>query len=256
MNIVLILYIINVNKIKHEIKICICTLGKQENKYIREFAIYYKKIGVDRIYLYDNNNINGERFEDVIEDFIDIGFVELINWRGLKLPQIKIMNNCYKNHYKNYNWLIFYDIDEYLHLKDYSNIKIFLNEKRFYHCQLIYLNLIVHTDNNQIHYENKSLFERFPEIIPKSNPEGKRLEIKFILKGHIPNIQIKNEHYCNHELINCNGFGISNTSKDKYTKEPDYNYHNNIKLLRKRSLFIKNNKINVLFYSSFFWKIN
>ena len=33
-------------------KICICTLGKEENKYIREFVQYYEKIGVDKIYLY------------------------------------------------------------------------------------------------------------------------------------------------------------------------------------------------------------
>ena len=47
-------------------KTCICTLGKQENKYIREFVEYYNRIGVDKIYLYDNNDIKGEKFENVI----------------------------------------------------------------------------------------------------------------------------------------------------------------------------------------------
>ena len=219
------MYINNINKIKYKSKVCLCTLGKQENRYIREFASYYKKIGVDKIYLYDNNNINDERFEDIIQDFIDFGFIEVINWRGIKTPQLQIMNNCYKNQYKNYNWLLFYDIDEFIYLRDYSNIKDFLNEKKFFHCQLIYLNLIVHTDNNQFYYENESLFERFPEVVPITKPEGKRLEIKFILKGHIPNIKIISEHYCNHELKNCNGFGKHNTNRNIYTKEPDYYYY-------------------------------
>ena len=209
----------------YKTKVCLCTLGKEENRYIREFVDYYKKIGVDKIYLYDNNNFKGEGFEEVIADYINIGFVEIINFRGQKRPQLKIMNNCYKNNYKKYDWLIFYDIDEYIHLKNYSNIKFFLNEKKFSHCQLIYLNLIIHTDNEQLFYENRSLFERFPNIVPKNKPQGKELEIKFILKGHIPNIIIKNQHYCNYKLKNCNGFGKTNSSHFLYTKEPDYDYY-------------------------------
>ena len=157
---------------------------------------------------------------------MDKGFVEIINWRGKKQPQLKIMNNCYQNNYNNYDWLIFYDIDEYINLKDFSNIKFFLNKKRFSQCQLIYLNLIVHTDNNQLYYENKSLFQRFPEIVPRTKPEGQNLEIKFMLRGHIPNIIIEGQHYCNIELNNCNGFGKSNTSLGLYhTKEPDFRYY-------------------------------
>ena len=48
-------------------KICICTVGKMENKYIKEFVEYYKHLGVDKIFLYDNNELNGEKFEDVID---------------------------------------------------------------------------------------------------------------------------------------------------------------------------------------------
>ena len=219
----LIFFIKNAKKIKPKNnKVCLCTLGKQENRYIREFVLYYKKLGVDKIYLYDNNSINGERFEYVIKDFIDSEFIKVINWRGIKMPQLKIMNDCYKNNFKNYNWLIFYDIDEFLFLKDYSDIHFFLNEKKFSQCQLIYLNLIPHTDNNQIFYKNESLFKRFPQIVPKTKPEGKKLEIKFILKGRIPKIKIISEHYCNHELKNCNGFGKPNTNRNIYTSEPDY----------------------------------
>ena len=214
-----------ISKISLKTKICICTLGKNENKYIREFVIFYKKIGVDKIYIYDNNNINGERFDYSIKDYIQIGFVQVINWRGKKLPQLKIMNNCYQKYYKKYDWFIFYDIDEYIHLKDYSNIKYFLNEKKFYKCQLIYLNLLPHTDNNKLYYENRSLFERFPELVPKNKPEGQLLEIKFILKGHIKKVRIKSQHYCNNKLKNCNGFGKTNTNRRIYTREPDYKYY-------------------------------
>ena len=135
------------------------------------------------------------------------------------------MNDCYKKNYNKYDWLIFYDIDEYINLINYTNIKFFLNEKKFSLCQLIYLNLIPHTDNNKLYFSNESLFERFPERVSMTKSEGKRLEIKFILKGHIPNIKIKNQHYCNYRLKNCNGFGKMNSSHHLYTNTPDYKYY-------------------------------
>ena len=59
------IFIILISNLK-KIKICICTIAKNENRYIKEYVEYYKKYGVDKIYLYDNNNPNGERFEEVI----------------------------------------------------------------------------------------------------------------------------------------------------------------------------------------------
>ena len=131
------------------------------------------------------------------------------------------MNDCYKQNYKNYNWLIFYEIDEFIHLNNYSNVKNFLKEYRFKSCPLIYLNLVRHTDNNYLYYENKSLFERFPSIVPDTKFGGQRLEVKFILKGHIPNIVINNIHSCNDNIPNCNGFGHKNKISDIYTIELD-----------------------------------
>ena len=156
--------IINTNNRKF--KVCVCTLGKKENRYIREFVEHYKKYGVDKIYLYDNNNIDDERFEEVINEYIEEGFVEIIDFRGKIRPMYRIMNHCYRKNYKNYNWLIFFEIDEYIYLKDFNNIKLFLNNSRFNNCQKVQLNWIFHTDNNLLHYENKTLKERFPDILP------------------------------------------------------------------------------------------
>ena len=86
-----------INNYLNNIKVCLCTLGKNENKYIKEFVEYYKKYGVDKIILNDNNDINGERFEKVIGDYINQGFVEIKNWRGIEKAQFNIMNDCYQN---------------------------------------------------------------------------------------------------------------------------------------------------------------
>jgi len=205
----------------NKIKVCVCTLGKNENRYIREFVQHYEKYGVDKIFLYDNNDINGERFEVVINDYSEKGFVDILDWRGKKKQIYNIMNDCYKQNYRSYDWLIFYEIDEFIHLNNYSNVKSFLSEDKFRNCTLIYLNLVCHTDNNLLYYENKSLFERFPELVPDSKLGGQKLEVKFILKGHTPNIVIRNIHNCNNNIPNCNGYGHNNKISNIYSTELD-----------------------------------
>ena len=184
----LLYYNFHVNYKKKDIKnlnrrICICTLGKEENKYIREFIFHYKNYGVDKIYLYDNNDINGEHFESAISDYITEEFVEILNWRGKKKIVYKIMNECYYKNKDNYDWIIFYELDEFIHLSNYTNIKTFLKEKKFDKCQIIYLNLIVHDDNSQLYYQNFSLFKRFPNKVSKRIE--KFLQVKMIIKGGI-----------------------------------------------------------------------
>ena len=211
---------------KKETKICICTLAKQENLYVREYLEHYKKYGVNKIYLYDNNDINGEKFEDVISDYIKSGFVEIPNWRGRKRIQLKILNECYRNHKDEYDWIMFSEIDEFIHLyNNYTKVSTFLNEPKFNNCEVVHLNLVCHSDNDQLYYENRPVKERFPNFVPSSMIGGRRLEIKFILRGHLNNTHISCLHRGNAKLKDCDGFGRAGKYKSIFTKEPDYTYY-------------------------------
>ena len=208
---------------KTDIKVCMCTVGKQENKYIREFVHYYENYGIDKIFLYDNNDEDGESFEEVIKDYIDKGFVQINNWRGFKRPGIRTLKDCYKNNNQTYDWIIFYDIDEYIHLKSISNIKEFLNDKKFIQCNKIYLNWVMQTDNNLLKYDNRSLRERFPEFKPlKKN--NKTIGIgKTILRGRIKNINITEVHLLDHKIPSCNSQGkIIKFRKGEYMDFENY----------------------------------
>ena len=79
-------------------KICLCVIAKNENLYVREFVEHYKSIGYNNIFIYDNNDINGENFSDVINDYILDGFVKIIDYRDRNLdsgPQIYSYRDCY-----------------------------------------------------------------------------------------------------------------------------------------------------------------
>ena len=140
-----------------EIKVCLCTPGKSENKYIREFVEHYKHYRIDKIFLYDNNDLDGEFFEQEINDYITNKYVDVINYRGKRRALLLMMNDCYRKNFRNYDWLIFFEMDEYIYLKNFTSIKVYLNDTKFIKCQRIQLNWVFHTDNNLLYYENRPL---------------------------------------------------------------------------------------------------
>ena len=158
-------FVIN-NNISYVIKkekygICICSIVKNENLYIKEFIDYYYLLGVDKIIIYDNNNIEGEKIENIIKDYIKNRYVEIIDVRGLSSIQIPIYNYCYKKNKDMYDWIGFIDIDEYLFIKNEKNIKNYFFSNIFEKCQTIYFNWIIYNDNDKIKYDKKPLSKRF-----------------------------------------------------------------------------------------------
>ncbi len=214
---------INFNK---SFKVCICTIGKKENLYVREYVKYYRDKGINKIFIYDNNDKNDENFEVVLTDYISIGFVEIIDYRGMVASQLKAMDDCRKNNFKKFDWLIFFDMDEFLFLRNFPNINDFLKQKIFHKCQRIQLNWFVHTDNNLLYYDNRTLFERFPEKYKKW--EGMKIGgtdvIKSILRGGI-DVKITDNHILNSDLISCDGFGNIKTILNIKTNESDHYYN-------------------------------
>ena len=95
-------------------RVCIRTFGKLENLYIREYISHYLNYGVDKIIIYDNNDIRGEKFDNIINDYIANKTVEIINFIGRKKSRLKAYQHYLNNKNSFYDWLIFYDIDEFI----------------------------------------------------------------------------------------------------------------------------------------------
>ena len=209
------------------LKVCLCSVAKEENRYVREFVEHYKKYGIDKIYIYDNNDINGEKFEDVINDYIKSGFVEIIDYHGVKQPQLPAYNDCYKRFNSQYGWLIFYDIDEFIYLKDFTSFKTFLNDERFYDCNRVQLNWIFYTDNNQLYYEDKPLKERFTEREPnaRGKKKGKDQGIKSVVRGNLTKLVIDCPHTLSEKTRSCDGFGNRRKKTSIVMKEADFEYY-------------------------------
>ncbi len=169
--------------------IALCCIAKMENDYIRFFVEYYKNLHFDKIFIYDNNDIDGEKFEDVINDYIQSGFVDIIDFRGRECVQMPAYQDCYNKHNKEYDWIAFFDIDEFLTFNDdINNIHKFLGKYKFLPYQLLHINWKIYGDNDLLDNDGRNVIERFVEPLPYNTkmhysdlPENNH--IKSIVRG-------------------------------------------------------------------------
>lgn len=96
-------------------RVVVCAIAKNENKYINEWAHHYFNLGFDHIYLYDNNFSKdpyvGDCFDDDIKDKITIFDVRDICGESI---QERSYNNFYSLYGETFDWCLFCDIDEFL----------------------------------------------------------------------------------------------------------------------------------------------
>lgn len=150
-------------------KVLLCAIGKMENKYIREWVEYHKNMGFTNIALYDNNDIDGEYFEDVINDYIESGYVILKNYRSRYQIQVQSYMDCFNEFKDKYDWIGFWDIDEFIEFENDNTISDFLQNGIFNNVSCIRLCWKQYTDNGLVVVENDnySVLNRFTEIFSK-----------------------------------------------------------------------------------------
>lgn len=131
-------------------KVALICIAKNEDNYIDEWLKYHKKIGFDKIFIYENNwrcppNINYD-------------FVEKTEFDG-EIQQIPAYNHFiyYKSH--DFDWVCFLDVDEFIVLKQHSNIKDFLNN--YNHLKCIALNWLFFGNDDLKFNGEYSLIKRF-----------------------------------------------------------------------------------------------
>ena len=156
-------------------------MGKKENLYAKEFMDYYMKLGVDHMFIYDNNEPYTEKIKDMLnKKYKDkISFYDTYNL-NIHL-QTQAFTDCYKNNFKKFDWFIMVDMDEYLYIVN-DTLKNYLMNERFNKCDFIKIHWVDTTDNNLLHYDKRSLFTRF------KRPYLKSIYIKTIIRGNIPNL--------------------------------------------------------------------
>lgn len=142
------------------IKTLLCTIVKNEENYLDEFINHYKELGFTNVILYDNNDIKNVFYDD---EFVKIDY-SFINKKNC---QFDCYTKCYNDYKNEYNWIAFFDADEFLMLNDkYSNINDYLSDTKFDEFDSIKINWKCYGDNDIEECTSYELKNRFIEPLP------------------------------------------------------------------------------------------
>lgn len=131
-------------------KVALVCIAKNEDNYIEEWINFHTKLGFDKIFIYENNwrcNIN---HDNVIK----------IRFDG-NVQQLNAYNHFIKKFTGEYDWVAFFDVDEFLVLKKHNNIHEFLSVYNDHHS--VCINWVLFGDNHisEINNNDYSVIKRF-----------------------------------------------------------------------------------------------
>lgn len=253
-------------------RIVICALARNEHEYINDWVKHYFSIGFDKIYLYDNDDID----KPYIGDFIDSKYlqrVEIINIRGIHKEKLQhdIYTDFYNSHH--FDWCLFVDIDEFL--VGVSNIHLWLEQWKFRNAKQIRIKWKLFGDDDLIERDiSKPVYDVFKKevktslhrnLVDKGNLE---LQGKAFVRGGLQNVVIRSPHFASYFRRDNVIPSVLPSGKPCFSKnaiEEDYRKENvfiNHYMTKSLSEFIKqklnrgdavyNTTINIDYY----WRIN
>lgn len=202
-------------------KVALVCCGRLENRYVQEFVDYYKQLGIDHILIADNNREGEEHFEDVLQRYINDGFVSIYNFRNVtEYAQYESYLSLYYKCSEDYDWVYFCDIDEYLTLPKDNNIKDYLSRECFKDANQILINWQTYTDNDLIYDDGRPCLERFTATmdLDKTIEEDwliKNRVCKPILRTNLYNLEYQTVHMFKSDLLRKTTYN----SKGKKVKE-------------------------------------
>ena len=194
--------------------VAICAIGRNENRYAVEFVEHYKKIGVSKMFIYDNYFNDEEPLAKTLKKYVDAGFVEITDIHDRKAFQKQAYEHCYKMHGNEYAWIGFLDFDEYLRWNGKKKIETMFQQYQDADCVLV--NWRTFTDNGLTHYDPRPLKERFTEVMPLDQkvkydwPENDH--VKCFVRGGLGDVEFRSPHHPETKMkcVNVSGKEVKN----------------------------------------------
>jgi len=165
------------NKIINKKKIALVTIAHKDDLYIQEWIDYNLKLGFDDIHIFQNNwrwenpsNNNNVYLHEY--DGQSYKSDEPIWVRNI---QAKCFTEFARKYCNMYEWVAFFDIDEFLVLKKTNNVKDFIKDYEAHDCVII--NWVMFGDNGITTFDESytSQLKRFTKRQNKSHPQFKSI---------------------------------------------------------------------------------
>ena len=107
----------------------ICCIAKNEHPFVSEWVNYHLMIGVEHIYLFDNES-QPPLFQ-VLKKHVDHGNMTILRIEGTE-RQIPAYQFCLKEFGKSSKWIAFIDMDEFIFPKSHEDVRMILTDYEEY----------------------------------------------------------------------------------------------------------------------------
>ncbi len=145
---------------KHYISLLL--LIRDENEYLEEWLEHYFRIGVDHVYIYDNQSDIPvqEYLHSVNSPYLDR--ITIVEWKSTENTQQDANNHFLKTYGNETKWIAPVDIDEFVQINDTSmTLEEYLKSNECYgyvHCQWVHFNA-----NGQENKSSELVTKRFTQ---------------------------------------------------------------------------------------------
>ena len=149
------------NHLPFKYEVVIQAIARQEEKYLKEWIEHHINLGIEHIFLYDNNDEDG--LDDFLKNTLNEYYyskIDVIPFHDYHdMQQYDALYDAVNKHKYEAKWFLSIDIDEFLYLE--VDIKTFL--QMFSDASQIYLSWESFNADGQLYYEDKPVMERFKQ---------------------------------------------------------------------------------------------
>jgi hypothetical protein len=146
-------------------KIVVCAIFKDEAPFLLEWLAFHKLIGVDLFVLYDNGS--SDRGADLIRASSFARNVTLIDWPD-RPGQLSAYNHFRINHARNFTWVAFIDIDEFIVPVAGSSIRDILMRRAYQPYAAVLLQWLVFGPSGHERRPEGLVIENYTTRLPES----------------------------------------------------------------------------------------
>ncbi len=146
----------------------ICAIFKDEGLIMKEWIEYHKILGIEHIYLYNNNSTDESL--SILLPYIQDNYVTLIDWPVPTPAQVLAYQHFRDFYWEETEWVAFIDLDEFICPKYVLDISDWLDQYKNYPCVTMYWRmfgssgLIAH-DTSKLCIEQYTIcWDRYNEI--------------------------------------------------------------------------------------------
>lgn len=155
----------------------LCCIAKDEDLYIKEFIYYYRLLGVEKFYIYDNGS--KIPIAETLKDYKD---VEVINMPGSAI-QMPAYTSCIYTKKKETKWLLVVDLDEFVVPAMANTIPEVLQNYEKSGIGGLGINWQIFGSNNHLTKPNTIVCESYTKCMPKFHIESKHIKTCLLMEN-------------------------------------------------------------------------